>query len=209
MSRFLKGSYQLFIILFIVPFLFSCSAEQNMRNARYYYGYGDSCTAGKLFQKAAVKGDLEGIYMLAYFHEHGECLEVNREKALALYKHSAAKGYLKSQKKIAEIYYKGEWVEKDYEKALHWYDLAGRQGDAYSQYSVGYMFTYGEGVKKNYDIAAHWYAASVRVGSENGKKGLMKLNELGNSVARQEVCTLYKEQKVVATDAIEQQCKGE
>lgn len=209
MSRFLKGSYQLFIILFIAPLLFSCTTEQNMKTARYYSSYGDVCTAGKIYQKEARGGNLEAIYKMGDYHANGVCLDADRDQALLLYIAAAERGYLKGQKKVAEIYYKGEWVEKNYEQALHWYDLAGRQGDAYSQYSVGYMFTYGEGVKKNYDIAARWYAASVRVGSENGKKGLMKLNELGNSVARQEVCTLYKEQKIAATDAIEQQCKGE
>ncbi len=149
------------LIFSIILLLFSCVAKKNLEWGWYHYDRGDACKGGKFFKKAALQGDAEAIYMMAYVQEHGECHTKNLENALTLYTTAASKGYLKAQVKTGEIYYQGDWVKRDYKKAGYWYEKAAEQGDAYSQYVAGYMYVNGQGTKKNYIQGVKWLQLSV------------------------------------------------
>ena len=207
MTKLITNNYKYVIVLVIAFLLLSCSAEKNLQWGWYHYDRGDACRGGNFFRKAGLKGDAEAIYMSAYLQEYGECCEKNIENAFVLYANAASRGYLKAQKKTGEIFYQGEWATRDYGQAFYWYEKAAKQGDAYSQYTLGYMYAKGQGVEKNTDTAIFWFAKSVRAGSQEGMNEFLKLQKAGNTIAQQEMCTLYKDQKISTSNYLDQQCK--
>lgn len=81
-----------------------------------------------LYEKAAVKGNVKGMYLAGVFYNKGRGVPVDFCKAVSWYELAAEKGSAPAQHNLANRYLNGECVTQSQSKAMELYRLAAEQG---------------------------------------------------------------------------------
>ncbi|HEV2613634.1 MAG TPA: hypothetical protein VGV92_02870 [Gammaproteobacteria bacterium] len=128
-----------------LPFLIHAAEAENA-DAQYVlgnaYAFGDGGIkkdkkeAVKWLEKAALQGNPEGQFGLAFMYYNGRGVNKDHKIAIELYKKAAEQGHAKAQNNAGHMYENGEGVERDLKKALEYYRKAAAQKNAQAQKSL-------------------------------------------------------------------------
>ncbi len=174
----------------------------------FYNGKGvnkDTNKAVSYFEQAVEKGSTFAMVTLGKMYEKGNALPKDSDKALELYTKAAENSDSSGQYELGRMLYSVQ----NYTASFKWFKQSAEQNNKNALYMVGAMYHNGDGMKYDSDTAAQWFSKSVRSGSQDGLDALMKLEKTGNSVAKQELCSLYKDQKIGKDNYIDKLCKGQ
>jgi TPR repeat protein len=143
------------------------------KGAIFYYGIGgipiDYEEAAKLYIKAAVKGDDDGMWRLARCYQKGKGVEQNHQIAFEWFKQSADKKNSNGLYGLGVCYHYGYGVEKNYKRAVELYEKAALDNQKGSLWRLGYCYEYGQGVEKDLAKAFEWYRKSAEQGTAEGQ----------------------------------------
>ncbi|KAF9976654.1 hypothetical protein BGZ73_008125, partial [Actinomortierella ambigua] len=101
--------------------------------------------AVKWFTKAAVQGDTDAQFSLAWMHLKGRGVEQSDVEAIKWYTRTAEQGNEFAQKLLGWMYERGDGLEQNDDKAVKWYTMAAEQGDANAQCKLAWMHKEGRG----------------------------------------------------------------
>lgn len=96
--------------------------------------------AYKLFNLAAAQNHMDSKYILATMYYEGNCVEINKNKALILLKELANNTHVKSQCTLGKIYYD---MDNNCKEALFFLNKAAEQDDSEAQNILGKMYYKG------------------------------------------------------------------
>lgn len=135
-------------------------------------------------QKAADKGYIAAIEMIASWYMSGIHVEKDPSRALELYKKGAALGDCSCMYAIGYQYYTGKAISKDLAKAMEWFSVASDHGSSPAAFYMGYMYANAEGVERDYTQAASYYTIGGERNNRSCINNLGVLYENGNGVPK-------------------------
>jgi len=109
-------------------------------------------------EKAAERGDSDGLLSVAYFHERGITMPVDLDGAIQLYRKSVDLGSLGGMLALGRLYREGIGVKQDYGQSLQWYRKAAELGAGTAMINIAYAYDHGVGVTQDRGEAERWYA---------------------------------------------------
>jgi TPR repeat protein len=143
---------------------------------------GDNVEAVRYWRKAADKGDVLALRLLAKCYENGNGgVEQDLTKAAELYCKAAARRngdsewYKNKKYELGYRYTKGLGVNQDGEKAFFWLCKAAREGDLGGLFAVGLFYELGEVVPKNEAEAIKYYRMAADREFRPAKEALKRL----------------------------------
>lgn len=160
------------------------SGEELCRIGVLHFEHGIRNEAVKYWEKAADKGDVLALQLLARCYENGDGgVEQDLTKAAELYCKAAARrngyGYgerYKNKKyELGYRYIKGLGVNQDGEKAFFWFCKAAQEGDLGGLYMVGFCYELGGVVPKNEAEAIKYYRMAADRDFRPAKEALKRL----------------------------------
>ena len=158
------------------------------KGAIFYYGIGgipiDYEEAAKLYIKAAVKGDDDGMWRLARCYQKGKGVEQNHQIAFEWFKQSADKKNSNGLYGLGVCYHYGYGVEKNYKRAVELYEKAALDNQKGSLWRLGHCYEYGQGVEKDLAKAFEWYRKSAEQGTAEGQWRLGQCYRYARGVQR-------------------------
>jgi TPR repeat protein len=158
------------------------------KGAIFYYGIGgipiDYEEAAKLYIKAAVKGDDDGMWRLARCYQKGKGVEQNHQIAFEWFKQSAYKKNSNGLYGLGVCYHYGYGVEKNYKRAVELYEKAALDNQKGSLWRLGHCYEYGQGVEKDLAKAFEWYRKSAEQGTAEGQWRLGQCYRYARGVQR-------------------------
>jgi localization factor PodJL len=101
----------------------------------------DAARAFRLFQAAAMKGNLKAMHNLAIAYAQGQGTAKDETRAADWFARAAEHGYVDSAFDLAVLYERGLGVKQDLKQAMKWYAIAAFAGDAASQARVDLLRT--------------------------------------------------------------------
>lgn len=114
------------------------------------------------FERAAVQGEPEGQYHVAYAFGQGEAdHEHDWSRAFDLYEQAAGTGHAASQFALGFLYYVGRGTEQDFVESAKWYREAARQGFPSAQFNLAGLFFDGTGVQKDLVQSYMWFLVAM------------------------------------------------
>lgn len=108
-------------------------------------------------QKAADKGNADGMWTLALAYEHGRGIKQDKKKAIELYKKGAELGHAKSMNSIGAYYLRGELTDKSKEEAFEIVKKAAELGDIDAMKNLGLCYQFENGTEYDMKKAVYWY----------------------------------------------------
>lgn len=136
--------------------------------------------AGLWYRKAAVQGDVQAQFNLAYLYDArlGEY-----RKAVKWYRKAAAANFPNAQCNLGVMYQKGLGVKRDYRQAYKWYKAAASHGVPQAQSDLGFLYEHGLGVPQDYSNARKYYEKAVAQGDAMATYNLGLLYFYGTGVS--------------------------
>ncbi len=107
----------------IVGFL-AASAQADLADGRSSIGLGDP----NALEQRASSGDKEAMTALAGLYEHGQMVEKDVKKAIALYCSAARRGSAKAHYSLGWMLMNGRGLKRNDAEALYWLDKAAKGG---------------------------------------------------------------------------------
>lgn len=114
----------------------------------------DTVSAVEWFQKAAGKGDPEGLRRFGGAFEKGQGIRVDKRWAIDMHYKAAKAGDLEAQKWITHYL---EVEIKNPTLALEWIQAAAKQNDPESEFKLGMAYKNGKEVTQNRRTACNWF----------------------------------------------------
>lgn len=162
------------------------------------FGDNDYVAALAAWQPLADEGHLRAQFGIAVIYENGGGgVEVDIDKAIALYRNAAEQGLADAQYNLGNLYRSGRGIEKDPWRAVFWYLKAAIQNMPLAQFNLALSYETGNGTAKNYTVAAKWYRRAVKQGDVPAMLGLAALYRDGLGVARDHVAAVAMYRKVI------------
>lgn len=146
------------------------------------YEAGELPQAIELWQKAAMRGDVEAQHALGDCHRIGLGVFKSNAQAVKWYRKAAEKHHRPSEIALGVICADGKGsVVADESEIFQWVSQSATMGHASSQYMMGERYYYGEGVQEDKFIASEWYRKAAEQGHAESQYslGFMYGNEDG------------------------------
>lgn len=135
------------------------------------YLLGDDCVikdeykAFRLFENAAERYDVAGLYWLGYCYFYGKACDENKELAYQCFKRSAENYYDEAAYALAYCDENGWGTDKNPEKAYEFYESEADCGVPRGLYEAGRCLYEGIGVRKDKELGL----SMIRQASESGE----------------------------------------
>lgn len=131
----------------------------------HYIAKGDHKSEQDLLLLSAEKGNPQSLYELARLYKNGHIVDINIDKARALFQKSAELGNANAQLDLGYYYEKGLLgLEKNDEIALQWYLKSAEQSHTIALNNLGNYYEHGTVVKQDLMIAAKYYNDAIAGG---------------------------------------------
>jgi tetratricopeptide (TPR) repeat protein len=144
--------------------------------------------AASWYQKAAERGDRNGMRNLGVLYRDGTGAPRDPSLAMSWFRKAAELGDVDALYYIGNLYSDGIGVAKDEVVAVEWYRKGAAQGDNDAVTELGACYWSGKGVEKSAREAIKWWKQAADKGDENAKKNLQmaleKFDEFGQPRAR-------------------------
>lgn len=134
----------------------------------------DGLCAQDFLARAAQRGRVGALSLLAWMHAEGEGVPVNATRARRLYADAAQQGDLFAMNNLGELFETGRGGSVDTLRAVELYQQAAEGGFAPAALNLARCFSQGIGTAPNLAAAEHW----ARLAAEHGAPGA------GNVVSR-------------------------
>lgn len=119
--------------------------------------------AFSLAQKAAEKGNGDGLWTLALAYEHGRGVDENVDMAIECYEKGAALGHAACQHSLGCYFARGDYLSKNNKKAFELFSKSAAQGYGLAMKDLGRCYQFGTGCMGNMKTALEWYTKASDV----------------------------------------------
>ena len=133
----------------------------------YYEGKNgcevDLSKAYELYKRAAIQGNPQAMYYMAYGHRNGEGVSVDYPIALMYALKSMEQGFPRAFRILAFMYENGDYFKQDYLKAVDYFERAIKKGDYLSLCYEGFV----QGQLGNIEKKKELYTQAVKYADDN------------------------------------------
>ena len=137
-----------------------------MMGAYYLSGLGvvdkDDKEAFRYFLKAADKGHVGAMNMVATCYGNGRGTDNDLEKAFEYYLKAANLGNEDAIFATALSYQQGHGTDTNYKEAFNWYKKSAERGNTNAMNNIGAMYQEGNGVGKDKEEAFKWFMKAAK-----------------------------------------------
>lgn len=119
--------------------------------------------------KAAEKGNAQGMLLLGWMYDKRQGIKQDDTKALQYYLQAAEKNNISAQFNAGVFYYTGSGCEQDYQKAFEWFKKAADGGKQEAYLYLGIMYFHGRGVQQDFAQAFKYSLAAAEHGEVQGQ----------------------------------------
>jgi TPR repeat protein len=135
-------------------------------------------------ESAARAGLPEAQNELGRYHELGECIASDFEKAAGWYQLAAEQGHVNAQKVLGFMYAGGMGVQQDNAISLQWFMRAAEAGHPEAQLGLATAYFRGIGIVRDRETAARWFRKSAEQNFARSQYNLGNLYQNGAGVPR-------------------------
>jgi TPR repeat protein len=160
----------------------------HLYTGKYWWHPTDKAYAKELFREAAISGNADAQYLLAYHYQ----TEKNYAQAFPLYQDLALRGFVESQKRLGVLYVEGHGVSQNTDEGIKWLKTAAAQGDANAHLVLGFIYLRDRPNSPRNDVlAAQWMQSSAYLGDHQAQDMLAVLYAKGEGVPKDLDMAMY------------------
>jgi len=143
------------------------------------------------YRAAALQGDKDAQYRLAFCYINGNGVAKNYVQAVDWFQKAAEQGHADAQYHLAFCYHRGLGIGKDLTQGIQWLRKAALQEHADAQFFLADCYANAIGVAQNYTQATDWYKRAAEHGNAEAQFNLAFCYDIGLGVPKDPVQVIY------------------
>jgi len=129
----------------------------------------------KMLEDSANKNNLAALVELGFLNQSGSFIDVNKEKALALWKKAKKNGSKEAEIRILMAQIQANDSESINDSLITKLKFHEQKGSLLAQMMLAYIYENGLGIQKNKPEAVHYYRICAQRGNRGAQRSLKRL----------------------------------
>ena len=144
------------------------TSSELFKKAEEKYREKDYSKSFEYYQRAADKGNSQGMNNVGFMYQNGYGVTQNYSKAFYWFRKAIKAGNNSSLNQLGALFYHGQGVEQDYAEAFKLIKKSAEKGEVVAMNNLGQMYSEGAGVEQDYNKALMWLKKAADLGSDVG-----------------------------------------